>query len=98
MKVTGTLNIKVQYEDQFKKLVLVVAAGNGPSLLARNWLNHINLNWKKFLAVHTARLGSLHTLMQRDKQVFAEGLGTVEPYKLSLQVQQGAKPRFFKPR
>ena len=42
--------------------------------------------------------GSLHTLMQRYEQLFAEGLGTVEPYKVSLQVQPGAKPRFFKPR
>ena len=57
MKVTGTciLNVKVQYEDQFKKLVLVVTAGNGPSLLGRNWLNHIKLNWKKLFAVSTAR-------------------------------------------
>ena len=92
MKVTGTLNVKVQYADQFKKLVLVVTAGNGQSLLGRNWLNHINLNWKKLFAVRTARLGSLHTLMQRHKQLFAEGLGTVEPYKVSLKVQQGAKP------
>ena len=33
VKVTGILNVKVQYADQFKKLVLVVTAGNGPSLL-----------------------------------------------------------------
>ena len=64
MKVTDTLKVKVQYEDHFKKLVLVVTAGKGPSLLGRNWLNHINLNWKKLFAVCTARLGSLHTLMQ----------------------------------
>ena len=38
MKVTGTPNVKVQYEDQSKKLVLVVTACNGPSLLSRNWL------------------------------------------------------------
>ena len=37
MKVTGILNVKVQYEDQFKKLVLMVTAGNGPSLLGQNW-------------------------------------------------------------
>ena len=35
--------------------------------------------------------------MQRQEQLFAEGLGTLEPYKVSLQVQQEAKPRFFKP-
>ena len=81
MKVTGTLTVKVQYADQFKKLALVVTAGNGRSLLGRNWFNHINLNWKKLFAVRTAGLGSLCTLMQRHKQLFAEGLGTVEPYK-----------------
>ena len=69
MKVTGTLKVKVQYEDQFNKLALVVTAGNPPSLLGRNWLNHINLNWKKLFAVRTARMGSLHTLMQRHRQL-----------------------------
>ena len=49
MKVTGIMNVKVQYEDQFKKLVLVVTAANGPSLLGWNWLKHINLNWKKYI-------------------------------------------------
>ena len=67
MKVTGTLNVKVQYEDQYKKLVLVVTAGNGPNLLGWNWLNHIKLNWKKLFAVRTVRLGSLDTLMQHHK-------------------------------
>ena len=60
MNVTGTLNVKVQNEDQFKNLVLVVTAGNEPSLLGRNWLNHIKLNWKKLFAVRTAQLGDVH--------------------------------------
>ncbi len=36
IEVMGTLNVRVQYEGQLKKLVLVVIAGNGPSLLGRN--------------------------------------------------------------
>ena len=72
MKVTGTLNIKFQYDDQFQKLVLVVTGGNGPSLLSRNSLNHFNLNWEKLFTVRTARLGSLHTLIQRHKQLFTK--------------------------
>ena len=43
-QVKGTLNVRVQYKSQFKKLVLVIIAGNGPSLFGRNWLNHINFN------------------------------------------------------
>ena len=98
MKATGTLNGNSQYEDKFKKLALVVTAGNGPSLLGQKWLNHIKLNWKNSFAVCTARLGSLHTLMHWHKWLFAEGFGTVKPYKVSLQVQQGAKLRSFKTR
>ena len=43
IKGAGTLEVKVQYENQFKELVLVVTAGNGQSLLGRNWLSHINV-------------------------------------------------------
>ena len=38
LNVVGTLNVRVQFEDQSKKLALVVI-GNGPSLFGRNWLN-----------------------------------------------------------
>ena len=86
MQVMGTLNVRVQYEDQLKKLVLVVLAGNGPSLFRRNWLNHINLNWKHMFAIRTVQLGSLHMLMQRHQRLFGERLGIVEPYPASLHV------------
>ena len=80
LRVTSTLNVK----DQFKKLVLVVKPGNGPSLFGRNWLNDIKLNWKKLFAVGMVRLGPLHTLMQWHEQLFVEGLGTVERHSGAL--------------
>ena len=98
LKVTGTLNVRVQYEDQLKKLVMVVVVGNRPNLFGRNWLNHISLNWKKIFALKPIQLESLHALMRRHQRHFSEGLDTVVPYKASLHLQQGAKRRFFKPR
>ena len=56
IEVMGKLNVRVQYEGQLKKLMLVVIAGDGPSLLGRDWFNHITLNWKKVFAVRTLRL------------------------------------------
>jgi hypothetical protein len=44
MQVHGTLNVKVQHNNQEEKLKLVVVAGNGPSLLGRNWLKYILLD------------------------------------------------------
>ena len=98
IEVTGTLNVRVQYEGQLKKLVLLVIAGDGPSLLGRNWLNHVVLNWKRVFAVRTLRLESLNKVLQRHKSLFSEGLGTIKPYRATLYVQPGAKPRFCKPR
>ena len=82
IQATGTLNVRLQYGNQFKKLVLVVIAGDRPSLFSRNWLNHQTLDWQKVFAVRATRLGALHMLMHRPQEFFSEGLGTVSPTKL----------------
>ena len=51
IRVMGTLNMRVQYGEQGKKLVLVVVGGNAPSLLVCNWLRHLKLDWKSIVAV-----------------------------------------------
>ena len=89
IEVVGTLNVRVQYEGQLKKLVLVVIAGDGPSLLGHNWLNNITLT------VRTLRLESLNKLMQRHKPLFSEGLGTIEPYWATLHIQSGSQTPFL---
>ena len=99
MQVVGQLNVRVKYGTQEAKLVLVVVgASNGPSLFGRNWLKYLSLDWSTIAAVQTARPTALDTLMKRHQQLFADELGTVEPYKATLQVQPDATPRFFKPR
>ena len=51
MNVKGTINMRVQYGDQKQKLVLVVVEGNGPSLLGRNWLKYLRLDWNNIFSV-----------------------------------------------
>lgn len=98
MDVTGTLNMRVQYGDQKKKLVLVVVGGDGPSLLGRNWLKYIRLNWSSIFAVRTAKMRSLHSLLQSHKDLFSEEPGQIQPHTATLHVRPEANPRFFKPR
>ena len=98
MEVMGTLNMRVQYGEQKKKLVLVVVGGNGPSLLGQNWFKHIKLDWSSIVAVQTIKMKPLHTLMQGHQQLFSEGLGQIEPFTATLHVQPDTTPRFFKPR
>ena len=66
MEVTGTLNVRVRYmyDDQKQKLVLVVVVGDDPSLLGRNWLKYIHLDWNSIFTVCTAKKRTLDTLLK----------------------------------
>ena len=75
--VLGQLNVHVHYGDQHARLVLLVVAGDGPSLLGRNWLH---LNWRE---IHT---GSKTTkLLHQNSALFKDELGKIEQYKATLQ-------------
>ena len=45
MAVKGVIDVTVQYNKQTEQLQLVVACGNGPSLLGRDWLKTFKLDW-----------------------------------------------------
>ena len=79
--------MKVQYGDQTQKLKLVVVAGDGPTLLGRNWLKYIRLNWNSIFAVRVARI---HCNI---KKHYSQK--NLQPYTASLHVQSGAIPRFI---
>ena len=46
LEVAGQILVEVKYGRQVKQLPLYVVKGNGPSLMGRNWLQHIKLNWQ----------------------------------------------------
>ena len=45
LTIKGTIEVDVQYKDQEAHLQLVVATGQGPSLLGKDWLLKIRLGW-----------------------------------------------------
>jgi len=46
LEVAGQILVEVKYGRQVQQLPLYVVKGNGPSLMGRNWLHHIKLNWQ----------------------------------------------------
>ena len=56
IKSTRLNDVEVCYEQQAMTLPLLVVAGIGASLLGRNWLEKITLNWKAIHAVHIDKL------------------------------------------
>ena len=43
--VVGQMQAQVHHDNQSAQLSLVVVKGDGPSLLGRDWLSSLNLNW-----------------------------------------------------
>ena len=91
--------VKVTYGNQLKELPLVIVQGQGPSLLGRNWLNVLKLDWQtiKSLNVGTDQ-DQVNLLKQEYKHLFQGSLGKLKGVVVDLEVKEGAKPKFFKPR
>ena len=93
--VLGSMEVQVQYQDQDITLPLTVVEGDGQSLLGRDWLQHIRLDWSQ---VHSVGTSALESLLERKKALFQPGLGTLKGYKAKIHVDSTATPKFCKAR
>ena len=82
--VVGCCNVNIEYNGQSAQLPLLVVGGSGPTLLGRDWLSQIRLDWHQIHLVHSVSLLA----------VFQGGLGTLQGYKAKILVEPGAVPRF----
>ena len=94
--VLGQLNVEVQCGEQCERLPLLVVEGEGSSLLGRDWLRSLQLDWKNIHRLQSD--DSLERILACHKEVFSEGLGTLKGFKAKLHIDVGAKPRFCKAR
>ena len=91
--VKGCCYVNIAYEGQTAgEMPLLIVEGSGPTLLRRDWLSLIQLNWREIHHVHTA---SLQSLLARYPSVFREGLGTLQGFQVKLHVDPNATPQFY---
>ena len=86
MQVVGQADVHMNYGQQHIELPLVVVEGSEPSLLCRNWLQKITLDWKSIKQVRTtpSMSKSLDKLLEQHKDLFKEGLGTMRGIEARL--------------
>ena len=85
----------VTYGSQTKTLTLYIVPGNGPTLLGREWLQHIRLDWK---AIALVTKDPLQQLLDKHAMLFDDTLGTMKDYMATLTVKDSARPKFHRPR
>ena len=54
IKVCGSTVVEVLHNDQRQSLRLVMTEGSGPTLLGRDWLGALRLDWRSIFQPHTA--------------------------------------------
>ena len=95
LPVFGQFTSNVLYQKQVMPLLLVVAGDNGPSLLGRNWLSSLRLDWSSILNIRETKLSHL---LQTHSKVFSKDLGTLKGFKAKLFIEGNAKPIFCRAR
>ncbi len=98
LEVRGELAVTVGYQGQVERLRLLVVEGNGPSLLGRDWLKKLSLNWKELNQLRTAPVPTLEATLHRHAEVFRDELGTIRGTVAKIHVDPQARPQFYRAR
>ena len=75
--------------------------GSGPSLLGRDWLKEVKLDWKKLFKMNMDEKqveSRLEKLINPYSEVFKDSLGTFTGPKAKIRVEVDAVPKFCKAR
>ena len=89
----GTVDVVVKYGDQTATLPLLVVKGEGPSLLGRNWLGALKLDWHEIFWLHNT---SLKEVLDKHKAIFEPGLSKVTEYEAKILLDPGATSKYCK--
>ena len=73
ISVLGSVVVPLEHNGQTRTLPLIVTEGSGPSLLGRDWLSALRLDWKAIFSVEATL--SLQQILDKYSDVFEEGLG-----------------------
>ena len=99
LTVLGEAKVRVQYEGQSQELTLRVVRDDGPSLLGRDWLQYINVNWRSVLSLSRSpsntSASALEALLETSKRGFEQRLGTMTVFQAELKLKKGRYPNSF---
>ena len=86
----------MQYKGQTETLHMLVVGGSGPSLLGRNWLQKLKLDWQEIWRIQPGK--TLKQIPDRHKAVFKDELGELKGSQAKIYVNPEAQPHFHKAR
>ena len=100
LSILGVIEVTALYErQQHPHLNILVVKSSEPSLLGRDWLRKIRLNWKELHLYHLSQgVASLDSILKKTQQVFPKELDLVKKTKAKIYIDPQSKPEFYKAR
>ena len=96
IKVIGEVDVEVTLEGQQEMLSLLIVDGDGPSLLGRDWLRKLRVNWSQLNQVR--QTDELQSILDNHAAVFKEELGHIRDTRANIPVNPMASPRLCRAR
>ena len=96
--IRGCIRVSVKYQSQQEDLNLLVVAGSGPSLLGRDWLQTLRLEWASICRIQAPPSETLSKLLEQHAGLFKDELGMVKGTTAKIHVNSEAQPIFCRPR
>ena len=96
--VCGSINVPVVYKQQRKQLSLQVLKFEGPTLLGRDWLKQLILDWKQLNTISQQSNQHLQRILDDHTEIFKKELGSLCGVKVQIHVKPQALPRYYRPR
>lgn len=93
LKLIGEVKVTVKYGRKTHNLPVQIIEGNGPTLMGRDWLRFIKLDWKNILNVV-----DIEQILVKFEKVFSDTPGIIKDFTATFQLKENASPKFCKAR
>ncbi|GFW10759.1 uncharacterized protein K02A2.6 [Trichonephila clavipes] len=94
----GYVTVRVQYKNQKVNLNLYIVKENLDTILGREWLYKIHLDWPAIKAFRAKTEQNLNNLLREYKDIFDDKLREINNYEDKLKLRHGVKPIFCRVR
>ena len=91
IKPLGATSVQLEATEQ-QQLELLIVPGDGPSLLGRDWLRCLKLDWTQIHHLNCS--DTLQAVLDRHSNVFESSLGLVQGTTAKINVDPTATPKF----
>ena len=89
------MNVSLSHMKEFMSSAFSSRGCTCPSLLGRNWLQYVRLDWH---SLFRNQRSALSDILARHSDVFKPELGTLRDHQVSIHVDPTARLHFFKAR